>query len=270
MKHIEVEECKNPITVDEILAAEETIGAKLPSDYVEHLLKYNGGHPDKDCYPLLEAIPYYNRITKAEAKSFSAEIAWFYAIHDGEYSNLLREYKFDGDRLPKGLIAIGKSSGGNLICISVGLRNYGKVYFWDHKGCVRLGEEEPWWDNVFLIANSFTDFINSLYFGDAEMNEKRNEAIKYIDIHDKYSLPYYINNGRKYAELMKVFFAKAPKDVEEFVVEKIKKNSDLILKYEVPSENKRYVRYITDKTGEYKNVIEDVDSYSSQGKPDAR
>ncbi|WP_053332514.1 SMI1/KNR4 family protein [Candidatus Jidaibacter acanthamoebae] len=265
MKHIEVRKCKDPITIEEILEAEGTIGAKLPSDYVEHLLKYNGGHPDKDCYPLLEPLPYYNRITKAEAKSYDSEIAWFYAIHDGEYSNLLREYKFDGDRLPKGLIAIGRNSFGDLICMSVGMGNYGKVYFWTLEGSVQLGEEEPWWDNVFLIANSFTDFINSLYSSNIEGDEDTN----FINIHDKYSLPYYLNNGRKHAELMKSFFAKTPTEVEEFIVDKIEENNDLILKYEVPSEKKRYIRYITDKTGKYKDAIEDMVDYSSQEKIDA-
>ena len=262
---MEVRECENPITIDEVLEAEETIGAKLPSDYVEHILKYNGGHPDKDCYPLLEPLPYYNRITKTEDKSFDSGISWFYAIYEGEYESFLRGCRFNGDRLPKGLIAIGRDSFGNLICISVGLGNYGKVYFWEYKGSVPLGEE-PWWDNVFLIANSFTDFINSLY----SRSIGRNEDTKFIDVHDKYSLPYYLNNGRKHAELMKSFFAKAPIEVEEFIVEEIEENSDLILKYEVPSEKKRYVRYITDKTGEYKDAIEDVDSYSLQGKPAAR
>ncbi len=259
MKCIEVEEFEEKITIKEIEEIERIIGIKLPYAYIKHLLKYNGGHPVNDCYPLIDHILSCNILTHVKTVSCDAQISWFYAIYNGEYENFLREYKIFSDRLPKGLIPIGRGAGGDLICLSVDTKTYGKVYFWDRENEAPEGEE-PWWDNVFLIANSFTDFINSLYFGDVEMKINGNigEAIKYVYIHDIYSLPYYINNGRKYCELMKGFFAKAPIEVEEFTVEKVKKTSDLILKYEVASQNKRYIRTITDKTGEYNDTEENI------------
>jgi hypothetical protein len=37
-----------------------------------------------------------------------------------------------------------------------------EILYWDHEEEADEGEE-PTYDNVYLIANSFTDFINGLY-----------------------------------------------------------------------------------------------------------
>lgn len=38
----------------------------------------------------------------------------------------------------------------------------GKVYFWDHEGEEMDDDSPPTWDNVYLIANSFTEFLDNL------------------------------------------------------------------------------------------------------------
>lgn len=234
MKILKIKDPEIIINSKDIKKIEKKLNINLPEDYKKHLLKYNGGHPIKNGYPLIEYID-------NDPNDNSADIAWFLAIYDGEYDNFLKNYhtfKIWQKRMPDELIPIGCGSGGDQICISVKGNNYGKVYFWNHEQEAYEGEE-PDYSNVHLIANSFTEFINSLYQFDLEKDTDGKRI--YISIHDKYSLPV-CTETKKYGTVIKEFFGKAPKEVEEFIIKKFASNGNLLLLFQ--SEGKEYFRRI--------------------------
>ena len=67
----------------------------------------------------------------------------------------------DQVRMPEELVPIAHDPGGNQICIAVAGPKTGAVYFWDHEEEAD-DDETPGYDNVYLIANSFNEFLNSL------------------------------------------------------------------------------------------------------------
>lgn len=241
MKILEIKEPEIAINLEDIVNLEKKLNICFPEDYKQHLLKYNGGHPIKDGAPMISPID------KSET---DIGINWFLAIYNGESSNFLKAYntfKIWQKRMPDELIPIANASCGNAICISIKGNNYGKVYFWDHEQEAYEGEE-PDYSNVHLIANNFTDFINSLY--ETELLEDENGKNLWIYKHDKYSLPM-CTEIKKYGEVVKEFFDKAPKDVEEFIIKEFSVNKDLLLSFQIG--RNEYFRRIN-KEG---NIIEE-------------
>ena len=241
MKNIFVEETKRSIISNEIEIVESKLNVNLPSDYKKFILKNNGGHPIKDCFPFLD-----NKMNK------SGCIAWFYAMYDGEYSNFIKEYytyKVFRQRLPSDLIPIADDPCGNLVCLCIDGQNKDKIYFWDHEN-ESLELNYPWYKNISLISSNFTDFINSLFGYDLKEDDNGNDIGIYT--HDKYSLPF-STEVKKFGSVIADFFAKAPSEVEDYIIEEYEKTGERILKYEVKSTSKTYIRKI-DSSGE---VIED-------------
>ena len=83
--------------------------------------------------------------------------------------------------MPNSIIPIAECPGGNQLCIGIGEQNNGNVYFWDHEneleakrmlGIDRFSEINNYWDNIFLVAQSFYDFIMCLeVMEDLESND---------------------------------------------------------------------------------------------------
>ena len=85
------------------------------------------------------------------------------AVLNGNLRTYLRTYE---GRLPPELFPVAYDPGGNLIAVSTGGENAGKVYFWDHEmedDEASTADHDPYFDNVSLIANSFDEFFNGLY-----------------------------------------------------------------------------------------------------------
>jgi hypothetical protein len=245
IKHLQIKEAELPINLNDIERASQQIGKIFPSDYKNFLLNSNGGHPIKSNFPLL--IPINNN-------EHDGEIAWFNNIGNYESNNLINNFNTFSNRIPNNLISIGCNSFGDQICLCVYGTDYGKVYFWDHENeAAAFGHEEPWMNNVYLIANSFADFINSLYKFDLVLGEA-GTIIRQVNTHDKYSLPYSWNAKGEYGEIIKGFYAKAPEEVEDYIIEEIASTKEITLRYEVKSQNKRYIRIITDNM--YRDKIE--------------
>jgi len=254
IKTILIERTKDQLADSDIRNVEKELNIKFPEDYKQHLLKHNGGHPIKNRYPMIECID-------NDPNNNTADIDWFLAIYDGEYDNFLKDYntfKIWQKRMPDELIPIGCGSGGDQICISVKGNNYGKVYFWNHDWECEEGEE-PDYSNVHLIANSFTEFINSLYQSDVEKDIDGKWI--YISIHDKYSLPVYTET-KKYEPVIKEFFDKAPKEVEDFIIKKFVSNGNLLLLFQ--SGTKEYFRRINKE----ENIVEEDNNSIHTKNPD--
>lgn len=139
----------------EIIEIENFIGLKFPIEYKSHLLQYNGGK----CSPCQFAFTEKGKIT-------TSSIDWFLAIYDGEYDNLrdyINTYKIEQKRLPSNLVPIAHDSGGNLVCISCGSKDYGQIFFWDHEREVdysRFSDDN--YSNLYFVAKNFDEFIDNL------------------------------------------------------------------------------------------------------------
>jgi hypothetical protein len=142
-----------PTSNAELDAFEVRTKIKLPSEYRNWLLKYNGGSPRPRGFVFDE-----------RGKRSEANISWFYAIYGADYEgnvtrleDEIQTFKIKETRVPIDLIPIASASLGNQICLGYQASNLGKVYFWDHER-----ECDGAYDNCYLIANSFNEFIASL------------------------------------------------------------------------------------------------------------
>jgi len=90
--------------------------------------------------------------------------------------------------MPDCLIPIGKCPGGNLICIGVKEPVLGKVFFWYHENealaKLMINNNPPkdinlYWDNLFLVSNTFIDFLRLL-----SINDKDNKEDEVYDVQD--------------------------------------------------------------------------------------
>jgi SMI1-KNR4 cell-wall len=252
MKDIRINNERTKLNNININLIENKLDIKLPEDYKHFLLTHNGGYPEKSSYTFIEV-------------KNSSNVDRFLAFYDIKidfsakiYDDLLKECLRYEDRIPKECIPIAPDSGGNYLCLCVKGSEYGKVYFWDHEEEADEGEK-PTFLNMYLIANNFTDFINSLYSVDIK-GKMNSEGIlkteKYIYTHDKYSLPF-STHAKKYGSLVTEFFAKAPSQVEDYVIEEYESNKDIVLYFDIKHENKRYKRIIN-ADREIDDIIEEI------------
>ena len=221
MKEIKVIEGQVFTTREKIMEFANSIKVNLPDEYVSFLLKHNGGHPENDAFDLIE--PVWNDLERGK----TAGVDWFLALYDGEYNNLERSYIRceNTDFFP-----IAYAPGGNLICLCIKGKNYGKVYYWDFN----TNKEEdynniaPTYNHMYLVANSFTEFINSFYKEDLAKNKDGDNV--WIATYDKYSLPK-SHHIRRHGKAITDFFDKAPKEVEKFIIKEFTANGDLLLSF---------------------------------------
>jgi len=240
MKDIVVIDSEKNITKSDIYLLEAKLGINLPIEYKDFLLLHNGGRPEKDHYGFVE-------------NDNGSVLDWFFAIYKGDNCiNLLKEFLRHENRIPKEFIPIARDPGSNIVCLGVNGSEYGKVYFWEFDQAVPYGEE-PNFDNMYLLANNFTDFINGLYKFINLKKDINGEEI-WIYSHDKYSLPF-STEAKRYGALVTDFFVNAPAEVEDYVIEEYEANKDIILYYDVKFEGKRYKRIIN-VAGEVKNISE--------------
>lgn len=145
---------------------EEKFGITLPEEYREFLISHNGGKPDPDSLPMIEN----GKLTDVAVRQF------FKIGVEGDYSfeENFKIFKISEERLPVSLVPIGEDVFGNLFCISVGVDDYGKIYFWDHEGEMRKSddlEDKGYPSNVYLIADSFDQMLEKFY--EVEIEEEQ-------------------------------------------------------------------------------------------------
>ncbi len=123
-----------PLDLDEL---EKRLSISLPDQYRTWLLKFNGGQP----------VP--GRFSLDGGETLDG-VAWFFAVHDGEFNNFETEFIYwtqTTKRLPDNLVPIATDGSGNLICLSFGGDDKGKVYFWEHES-----EAEPSYDQKLWMV----------------------------------------------------------------------------------------------------------------------
>jgi hypothetical protein len=139
-----------PASPDDVASFEAEIGATLPDDYRQFLLRSNGGSLG-DNYEVVEGYVIIGSVG---------------GFREGYSLRSARGcYQGSPVRIPRALLWIMDDPGGNAICLGLTAEHWGKVYFWDH-------DEEPYpdeWDgqvetagNIQVLANSFTEFVARL------------------------------------------------------------------------------------------------------------
>lgn len=138
------------VTPEYIQKLEETIGVLLPEDYKRILYLFSSSYFFKQIrFPTLDIIP--------ETGGRIGSINYMFGRCSGSY-NLLVNFDFYLDRTPASVMPIG-GIGGCLICLGIKDGVTGKVYYWDSD---YESDGNPTFDNMYLIANSFEEFIRSM------------------------------------------------------------------------------------------------------------
>lgn len=148
-------------------------GSELPEDYKEFLLTNNGGEPSQDC----DTFEIKNYSSNHESGFDSVRM--FYGICDENQSvmytyDIFNKMKIRYNRVPHELLPIANDSFGNEVCLCVKGKNYGKIFFWDHdnEAMAQSQSRKPWWNNIYEVARSFTEFTKSLHKYDLDENGK--------------------------------------------------------------------------------------------------
>jgi cell wall assembly regulator SMI1 len=152
---VDIYASERPLAPDELERAEKTLGVSLPEDYKRFLLAHNGGRPRPDAFRITwKGQPF------APGWRVSA-VGDFHAIYEGDAVNLLVDARKFKDRIPKEMLPVATDPGSNLVLLGLAGANRGKVFFWIHE----LEEEfdERSFDNLGLLANSFDEFLDSLF-----------------------------------------------------------------------------------------------------------
>jgi hypothetical protein len=145
----------------DLVEFEGKLGVTLPADYREFLLEHNGGTPKPNMFFISDEEGY--GIAK-----------YLFSVHARpRYASLVWNWEASRGRVPATLLPIGGDPFGNLICISLGGDDKGAIYFWDHEREADEGEE-PSFDNISFLADSFTTFIKNL-MPDLEVEAKKDE-----------------------------------------------------------------------------------------------
>lgn len=130
---IRIYENGNGLNLSDIISLERDIGYAMPKDYIEFLIKYNGGSPLECKIKDKDIIIDYFLAFKSEYKIYSLV-------------DLYYEY-FSQYGLP-----IATTPGDDYLILS----RDGKIYYFDH--------ENPYYDGekLELIFNSFTELLENL------------------------------------------------------------------------------------------------------------
>ena len=133
------------IRLQDINDFEETNEVKLPEDYKQFLIEHNGGRP----YPYISPVA-------------NSDVQWIYGmVYEPNYASLFWHIEIFQKRIPSWYFPIANDSGGNLYLMSLYYENLGIIVFWDHEGETD-GDADQYFDNIKIVANSFTEFLNQL------------------------------------------------------------------------------------------------------------
>lgn len=138
-----------PATPEEIQKAEQSMGIEIPEEYRQFLLKYNGGRPKPDVFPI-----HNNPVGDKGIMSN------FFSVNESDYDSLQKIWKIFKDRIPSGYLPIAHDVGGNLLCMKLSGDDNGSIYFWDHE--MELEYENPNDIPMYFVASSLNELLNRL------------------------------------------------------------------------------------------------------------
>ncbi|MGL5833923.1 MAG: SMI1/KNR4 family protein [Waterburya sp.] len=141
-------------TQENIEQLEKQLGFELPSNYKDFLSFYGLSAFEEYVY-----FPFQESYPKDDKGLFSV----FFGIYSDDSYDLIDNYYSYQGRMSSNLLPIANDPGGNIICMSINTDDKENIYFWDHEDEIVV-EKGAKIDNsnLYLIANSFDEFINSL------------------------------------------------------------------------------------------------------------
>lgn len=111
----------------------------------------------------------------------------FYGIKNSSL-NLKKQIECYNGRIPSCLIPIVELPGGDLLCLGISGDKKDKVFLWDHENEIaayrmlypnkKTTSVDDYWENTFLVANTFTEFINSLHIFNKKISKDTLAKIK--------------------------------------------------------------------------------------------
>ncbi|MBU8573803.1 SMI1/KNR4 family protein [Bacillus pumilus] len=159
---IDIRSSKTNNSLNEMNKIEEENGYHISPDYKSFINECGECWIEENVYTYLKEKPVW-------LVGESVPVELFYGLEQNDYDirEAIKTYK---EQLPEQIIPIADAEGGDLICLDVSEINQGKIYFWDHE----LRDREQ---DLFLIADTFTEFIDGLF-----VVEDEDSDIEDIDI----------------------------------------------------------------------------------------
>jgi len=150
-----LQDCYDAVTPEYVQSLESEFGFVFPPDYRQFLLAYNAGYVE---HPVMFRVRNPNRYI--DKRPFDRSLG---IVRDEESSemDIRGVYKCFEDWIPSNLIPIA-SSASDPICMGMADATRGKIYLWD----AARGDEDD--GAVYLVADSFTEFLSRLYPEDDE------------------------------------------------------------------------------------------------------
>ena len=145
-----------PASPEQITAFEAELGHPLPDDYRAFLQQVNGGIPTPGTFAIRWAgQPFAVQYDRSEA-------GFIYGLAGpDEELGLIWNHGSNEGRIPRTTLAVGEDGGGNLVLLGVAGGEAGRVFYWAREFEGPEGEE-PTFDNVGYVADSFSAFLGAL------------------------------------------------------------------------------------------------------------
>lgn len=141
-----------PINEQELQEYEATLGVRLPNDYRDFLLEFNGGVPENDCFLLPGEVSYADSSVRTFfglTPDFENSLAYYFKIY-------VMANRIHGDMLP-----IAKDYGGNVVVLAIKGPRVGEILFWNHE-LEGIEQEPSLVEHLIPVASSFADFLGGL------------------------------------------------------------------------------------------------------------
>ena len=149
----------------------ERFQLKVPVDYQEFLRSFplTGVFDKKVVFSGIETSPW--------AANGNEVLEVFYGCCTNKNNDLMKVREQYLTQVPAYFLVIGQVTGANLICLDMRPASFGYVYLWDHE---HLGSDL---ESFYLVAKSFTSFIESLQLGDDHLAVGSPKLVK-MDLSD--------------------------------------------------------------------------------------
>jgi hypothetical protein len=128
---------------------ETLAGLNLTKEYLDFLVKYNGGISESNIVEL----------NHDEIQSFS--ITTFFGLGIDENNDIVKQFNLLNKRVPQGCLPIARVEGGKIICINLNSEKNGHIFLWNHETEL-LYKDDMTIDKLLPVANSFTEFLDKV------------------------------------------------------------------------------------------------------------
>lgn len=136
----------NKCNSDALAEFETQRSIKLPADYRQFLIEYNGGVPSKR-----------GLFLKGCGTSVTLDV--LYGIHEEPGLDMRFSTEEWKDEMPEGFIVIGGDPGGAMFIL--GTSSEPGIYYWDHQHALPGSSEEL--GNTFYLSETFTELLELVH-----------------------------------------------------------------------------------------------------------